>query len=86
MDKSQVNFVESEGFTINLPTVGAPVTVRTKSDEIVILMRLTLRPRDNMMNVAIDVSTGGNSASVSRFDENAPSDVSRYWRASIHKP
>lgn len=85
MSESQVKFVESEGFTINLPTISSPVTVRTESDEIVILMRLTLRPRDNVMNINLDVSASGDSTSMARFNENSSSDFSRYWRTSLHE-
>lgn len=46
-------------------------------------MRLTLRPRDNVVNLDFDVATGGDSAPVAGFDENAPLDVSSYWRANI---
>lgn len=49
MGKSQIDLVEEQAFTINFPSVGAPMTIRAKGDEIVILMRLTLRPRDNVM-------------------------------------
>ena len=59
------------------------MTIRTESDEVVILMRLTLRPRDNMMNFNFDVSTSGNSAAVASLDKDAPADFSRYWRVPI---
>ena len=49
MSESEIELVQSKTFTINLPSVGAPVTVSTESDEIVVTVRLTLRPRDNMM-------------------------------------
>lgn len=79
MNEAQVSLVESEGFTINVPFVGSPMTVRTKSDEIVILMRMTVRPRDNVMDIDLDVSASGDGASVSRLDEDAPSEFSGYW-------
>ena len=84
MNETQIKLVESEGFTINIPSlVGPPMTIRTKSDEVVILVSLRLRPRDNVMNVAFDISASGDSASVSSLDENSSSDFSRYWRASL---
>ena len=83
MSKSKIEFVKPKAFTINIPSVGAPVAIRTESDEVVILMRLTLRPRDNMMNFNFDVSTSWNSAAVASLDEDTPTDFSRYWRAPI---
>jgi hypothetical protein len=83
MSKSKVEFIKPEAFTINLPSVGAPVTVRTESDEIVIVMRLTLRPRDNMMKIDLDISAGGDGASMTRLDQDAPSDPSRYWTTTL---
>jgi hypothetical protein len=81
MSESKVELVEAKGFTINLPSTGAPVALNTDGDEIVILMRLTLRPRYNVMNINLDVSASRDGAAVSRLDENAPTDISRYWRA-----
>ena len=83
MSKSKIDFVEPKAFTINFPSIGAPMTIRTESDEVVILMRLTLRPWDNMMNFNFDVSTSGNSAAVTGLDKDAPADFSRYWRTPI---
>lgn len=82
MHKSKVDLVEPQGFTINLPSIGAPVAIRTKGDEIVILMRLTLRPRDNMMDIDLDVSACRDGASVASLDQDASADVGRYWRAN----
>ena len=83
MSEPQVDLVKTQAFTINLPSVGAPMTIRTESEEIVVLMRLTLRPRDNVMNVDFDVSTGRDGAAMSGFDKNASTDVSRHWRTPI---
>ena len=85
MSKPEVEFVKPQAFTINFPSVGAPVAVRANGDEIVILVRLTLRPRDNVMNIDLDVSAGGDRASVPCFDQDAPSDPSRYWTAILPK-
>lgn len=85
MGKTQINLVETKGFLVDLPFVGAPVTIRTESDEIVILMRLTVRPRDNVMDIDIDVSASGDGTTVSGLDEDSSSDFSRYWRATIHE-
>jgi hypothetical protein len=46
-------------------------------------MSLTLRPRDNVVNVNFDVSTSRNSAAVTSLDKDAPSDFSGYWRTKI---
>ena len=85
MDEPNVNLVQPEGFTINLPSVGSPVAVRAEGDEIIILVRLTLRPRDNVMNIDLDVSTSRDGTSVARLDENLPFDLSRYWGTLVHK-
>ena len=85
MDEPQIKFVESKGLTINLPTVGPPVAVRADGDEVVILVSLTLRPRDNVMNISLNVSASGDGAPMPGLDEDATADVSRYWRTSIHR-
>ena len=85
MDKAKIDLVESKSLTINFPSIGPPMAVRAEGDEIVVLVRLTLRPGDNVMNVNFDVSTSGNSASVSGLDKDSSPDVSRYWRTPIIK-
>jgi hypothetical protein len=72
MDEPKVELVKSQALTINLPSVGAPVAIRTEGDEVVVLVRLTLRPRNNVMNIDLDVSTGGDSAAVTRLNQDAP--------------
>lgn len=72
-----------QGLTINVPGVSAPVTIGAESDEIVILMRLTFRPRDNMMNIDLDISASGDGTPMARLDENASAQVGRYWRAPV---
>ena len=71
MRKAQIELVEPKGLTIYLPSVGPPVAVRGEGDEVVILMRLTLRPRDNVVMFNFDVAAGGNGAAVLRIDEDA---------------
>ena len=83
MREPEVELVKPEGFTVYLPSIGAPVAVRAEGDEVVILMRLTLRPRDNVVNVDLDVSTSRDGAAMPSLDENSPLDVSRYWRAPV---
>lgn len=83
MDKSKVELVEAQRFTINVPGISAPVTVGAECNEIVVLVRLTLRPRDNVMNVDLDVSAGRDGATMSGLDENASADFGRYWRTSV---
>jgi hypothetical protein len=84
MNEPQINFIKPKCFSINLPGVGAPVAIGAECDEIIILVRLALRPRDNVMNINLDVSTGRDGASVPSLDENTSTDVSRYWRTVIH--
>ena len=72
MSEAKVSLVESQGFTINLPSISAPVAVRAEGDEIVVSMRFTLRPRDNVMDIDLDVSASGDSTSVTCLNEDAP--------------
>lgn len=83
MGEPKVELVESKAFTINFPSIGAPMAVRAEGDEVVIFMRLTLRPRDNVMNVDFDVSTSRDGATVAGFNKDTPPDFGRYWRAPI---
>jgi hypothetical protein len=84
MNKPQIEFVKTKGLTINLPSISTSMTIRTESDEVVILMRLTLRPRDNVVDVNLDISASGDCTAVSSLDEHATADVSRYWRTVVH--
>lgn len=83
MSESQIEFIEPKGFTVNFPFTGSPMTVRTKADEIVILMSLTIRPRDNVMNVNFNVTTSGDGATMPSLDKDAATDFSRYWTTGI---
>ena len=83
MSEAKAEFVNEQGFTINLPSVGTPVAITTKSDEIVVIVSLTLRPRDNVMNVSFNVTTSGDGAPMAGLDKDATFDVSRYWRANV---
>ncbi len=77
MKEANVELVEPQTFTINLPSVGAPMAIRTESDEIFVLVRLRLRLRDNVMDVDLDVSTRGDGATVTSLDEDTPAEVGR---------
>ena len=83
MNESQVEFVEPEGLTINIPSIGAPMAIRAEGDEIVVGVRLTFRPRDNVMDIDFDVSTDGDSAAVARLNQDSPAEFSRYWRTPV---
>ena len=83
MDESKVDLVKTKRFTINFPSVGAPMAIWAEGDEIVILVRVTLRPRDNVMDVNFDVSTSGDCAAVSGLDKDASPQISRYWRTLL---
>jgi hypothetical protein len=84
MHEPQIDLVETKSLTINLPFVGAPMAVRTESDEVVILVRLTLCPWDNVVNIDLNVSTSGDRAPMPRLDEDAAAEVGRYWRTAFH--
>jgi hypothetical protein len=83
MNEPQIELVEPKRLSINIPGIGAPVTIGAECDEVVILVRLTLGPRDNVMNVDLDVSASGDGAPVSRFDQNSAADISRDWGSGI---
>lgn len=83
MNEPQIELVEPKRLSINIPGIGAPVTIGAECDEVVILVRLTLRPRDNVMNIDLDVSASGDGAPMSRFDQNTAADISRDWGAGI---
>lgn len=72
MSETESGHVDSEAFTVNFPFFGAPMTIRTKSDEIFIVMRFRIRPRDNVMNIDLDVSAGGDGTSVSGLNKDVP--------------
>ena len=74
MGKAQVDLVHSQAFSVDLSTVGAPVTVRADGDEIVVFVRLALRPRDDVVNIDFDVTTSRNGASVASLDQYSPPD------------
>nr|WP_263625821.1 hypothetical protein [Stappia indica] len=84
MSKSQVEFIDSQALTINLPFIGAPMAVRAEGDEIVVLVRLTLRPRDNVVNIDLDVTASGNCTTVPGLYKDAPFDISRYCGPVLH--
>jgi hypothetical protein len=46
-------------------------------------MRLTLRPRHNVMDVDFDVSTSGDGAPMAGLDKDAAADFSRHRRSAI---
>lgn len=83
MSESKINLIEPQRFTINLPSTGPPVAVRTEGDEIVVLMRFTLRPRDNVMNIDIDVSASGDGAAMASLDEDSAAQISRDWGSVV---
>lgn len=85
VSETKIEFVDSQALTINLPTVGAPMAVRAEGDEVVILMRLTLRPRDNVVNIDLDVTASGDCAAVPGLYKDAPFDISRYCGAVLHQ-
>lgn len=83
MSEAKINLVETQGFTINFPSIGAPVAIWTEGDEVIVLVSLTLRPRDNVVDVNLDVSTRRDRAAMSGLDEDATSEISRHWRAPL---
>lgn len=78
MCEPQVELVEPKAFSIDISPVGAPMTIGAESDQIVVVVRLGLRPRYDVVNINFDVSAGGDRTSVTGLHENAPFDISRY--------
>ena len=83
VDEPKIDFVEPKRFTINLPSVGAPVAIRTEGDKVIILMRLTVRPRNDMVNIDVDISASGDGTPMPGFNENPTSEIGRYLGARI---
>lgn len=79
MSEPQVGLVHSQTFAIDLPPISPPVTVGADSDEIVVVVRVALRPRDNVVNIDFDVSASRDGASVASFDKYSPPEFSGYW-------
>jgi hypothetical protein len=78
--ETEVGFIEAQRLSVDLSSIRTPVAVGTEGDEVVIFVSLTFRPRDNVVDINLDVPAGWNGASVARFHENSPSNVGRYWR------
>ena len=85
MSEPKIVLVEPKRFTINVPFMASPMTIGTESDEIVILMSFTLRPRDNVMDITFNVSTSGDATPVPSLDKNSPSDVGGYYGAPFRR-
>jgi hypothetical protein len=77
MSESKIELVKSKTFTINLPPVGAPVAIRAEGDEVVVLVSLTLRPRDNVMDIDLDISTGGDRAAMAGLNQDHSAEIGR---------
>jgi hypothetical protein len=83
MGESEIHFVEAQGFAIDFVSVSAPMTIRTERNQIVVFMRPTCGPGDNVMDVNVDISTRGDGAAVSSLDKDPAAKFSRYRRASV---
>jgi hypothetical protein len=81
--ETKVEFIKPQAFSIDSTIVGAPVAIGAEGDEVVVVMRLTRGPGDNMVHVDLNVSAGRNCAAVASLDENASSEISRYWRTPV---
>ena len=84
MSEAKIGFVEPLTFSVDLPLASAPVAVGAEGNEIVVLVRLTLRPVDNVVNVNIDMSAGGDGASVTGLHKYASAEVCGYCWAFGH--
>jgi hypothetical protein len=83
MDEAKVELVESEGLTVDFLSISATMTIRTKGNQVFIVVRSTLVPRDDVVNFNIDVATGGDGATMSSLDKDTSADFSWYGRAPI---
>lgn len=78
MGKLKVALVESQAFAVDVASISAAVAIRAKCNQIVVGMLPALCPRDNVVNVSINVSAGGNGAAMAGFHQDLPLKVSRY--------
>jgi len=84
MGEAELGFVDAQTFTVNLPGLSHPVAIRAEGNEVVIVMRLTLSPRNNVVNLDYDVSASGDGAAVPCLYENTPFDIGRYCGSIPH--
>lgn len=83
MKEPEVEFVHPKRFSIDVVVPGSTMAVRADRDEVVVVVRLACGPRNDVVNVNVDVPTGGDSAAVTSLDENAASEFG--WNSgSIH--
>jgi hypothetical protein len=78
IDEPKVELVEAQALAIDLSSIGAPVTIRTKDNEVVILVRFALRTWDDVVNIDLDVSAGGDSATVAGLHQDPPAQFCRH--------
>lgn len=83
MSESEVELVEPERLSIDFPIIGAAMTIRAEGNEIFIFVRSTRSPRDDVVNIHVDMPTSRDSAPVAGLDQDASPDFSRYWRTPI---
>lgn len=78
MSETQVELVEAERLSIDLPSVGASMAVRTEGNKIFIVVISTRCPRDDVMKVNLDMPTSWDGASMPSFDQNAALELGGY--------
>jgi hypothetical protein len=84
VNKSEVELVKSKRLSVDFLGIGAAVTVGAKCNEVVIVVRLTFRPGDDVVNVDVDISAGRNGAAVPRLDEDTSTELTWYRWTIIH--
>jgi hypothetical protein len=85
--ESQTRFVDPKCLSVNLSTVSTRVAVWTECNQVVVIVRKTCFPRNNVMNFDRDVSARGYCTAMAGLDHDFAFDFSGYWRAasSRHK-
>jgi hypothetical protein len=85
MGKAEVGLVVIQGLSINfIRFVCSSMAVGAQRDQVFVLVLLARFPRDDVVDVHINVTASGDSASVSGFNENSAAKLCRNWWAITH--
>jgi hypothetical protein len=83
MSESQTRFINTERLAVDLGSICSAVAIGAECNEVVILVLLTVFPRDDVVNVNLDVSARWDGAPVARFDKYSPANLSRDCRTPV---
>ena len=74
--RDQPSFVESERLSVDVSLFRTTVAVWAQRDQVLEAMLAALSPRNNVVNIDIDVPTGMNRTAVASLKEDLPPEVS----------